>query len=419
VTRPLTLSLARFGWQIVLGALAFLQVVAMFSALADPLYVAKWVGGVALLVCFLALGHWRISTEFLREFGAVIAILGIGFIAQLADALDSRAVAIAVTYALTAAGAFLIAPCTFRRRSIQRLVWPAMLWGVAIATLLGEYLGSRDVLRSFSITEGRWRFWGGFNLPNSAGTAGLIGVILAVAAFHSTRRRRYLVFVVPFTVVMLLADSRGSVLAALAFLGTIALVRVSRWRTEQIALAVCTAVAAVLGLGLLNSSSLAWPDLSHAQMNLNLYSTGRWDTWQQALDYLETPLQWIFGLGLSRNLSFVGRWTYLPVPIRGSNADNFFVDLLGRTGIVGVALFLVMMAWLAVRLCAGLRRTPARAASDRAQGIAVLTATFVLGLTNSVIFTWGWLHAMVAWPLVTEAAIRATSPAPTSAPPRR
>src|SRR2546422_5450549 len=35
-----------------------------------------------------------------------------------------------------------------------------------------------------------------------------------------------------------------------------------------------------------------------------------------------------------------------------------------------------------------------------------LAATLVLGATNSVILTWGSLHAMVAWPLVAAAASR-------------
>jgi hypothetical protein len=335
-----------------------------------------------------------------------MAILGIGFLAQLSDTLDARAVAIAASYTLTAAGAFLIAPCTFRRRAIQRLVWPAMLVGTAIATLLGEYLGFRAVLQSFSITEGRWRFWGAFNFPNSAGMAGLIGVILAAAAFHATRKWRYLWFVAPFTVVMLLADSRGSLLAALAFVGTLAIMRVARWRPERLALALCLALAALPGFGLLHSSSLEWPDTSHLEMSLNLFSTGRWDVWKESLAYLDSPLQWIFGLGLSRNLSFVGRWSFVPVPIYGGNADSFFVDLLGRTGLLGVAIFLVIIGWLTVRLCLGLRGAPERPASDRAQGMAVLVATIVLGLTNSVIFTWGWLHAMVAWPLMVGSATR-------------
>lgn len=407
MSRPYAVAVPRTAWQIVLAALAFLQVVASFRGLDERLGAARWAASAVLVGCFFALGHWRVSLAFRREFLLLVAILCLGCLTQLPDTLDARALVVAVSYGLTALAAFLIAPCTFRRRSVQRLVWPALLFGVTIATALGEYLGYRELLASFSVAENRWRYWGAFNLPNSAGTAGLAGVILVAAAFHSARRWRYLLPLPLFAATMLLADSRGSVLAALAFLGTLATMRVARWRTERIALAACLGVVATLGYALLHASNLEWPDMSHAQMNLNLYSTGRLESWQASLSYLDGPMQWIFGLGLSKNLSFVGRWTWLPVPIFGSNADNFFVDLLGRAGLVGIALFAAIAVSLTWRLCNGVRAAPAYHASDRSLGMAVLASTLVLGLTNSVIFTWGALHAMVAWPLALGVTARA------------
>lgn len=397
-------------WQIMLALLAFVQVVATFTASLDRLYVAKWLAGVAILGCYFALGRCKVSTALLGEFSLLVTVLAISLLSQLGDTLDGRAMSLAASYILTATAAFLVAPCAFRRRSVQRIVWPAMLLGVSVGTLLGEYLGVRDPLSSISLDQGRWRFAGAFYQPNAAGTAGLIGVILACAAFNSTRRWVYLAAVPPLTLVMALADSRGALLAAGAFFAMWAIAKAARWRTWPIAIVSCVAVLVLLGFGMLHSGSLGLPDTSHAQATLNQVSTGRWASWTEALSYLDGPIQWAFGLGLSRNFSFAGRGTAWPVPVRGSDADNFYVDLLGRVGIVGLVLFLSIVGGLALRLCRGLRQASPRTASERALALAVLGGTLVLGATNSGIVTWGWLHAMVAWPLVAAAATRPVYP---------
>lgn len=410
MSRRLGLWLRRARWQVVLALLGFVQVVATFTALLDRLYVAKWLAGLAILGCYFALGRCKVSMALLGEFALLVTVLAISLLSQLGDTLDGRAMGLAASYLLTATAAFLVAPCAFRRRSVQRIVWPAMLLGVSVATLLGEYLGVLDLLSSVSLDQGRWRFAGAFYQPNAAGTAGLLGVILAGAAFNATRRWIYLTAVPPLAVVMVLADSRGSLLAAGAFFAVWAIARAARWPTRHIATVSCFGVLVLLGYGLLHSGNLGLPDTTHAQTALNEVSTGRWASWTEALSYLDGPVRWAFGLGLSRNFSFAGRGTAWPVPVRGSDADNFYVDLLGRVGIVGLVLFLSIVGGLALRLVRGLRQASPRTASDRALGLAVLGGTLVLGATNSGIVTWGWLHAMVAWPLVAAAATRPGSP---------
>jgi O-antigen ligase len=405
VRRPLPVAVKRTAWQIALALFAFVQVIATFRGLVDRLYVAKWLAGVAIFACYFALGHYRISTAWRREFALFAAILAIGFLAQLGDALDLRAVELGVTYTLTAAAAFLVAPSAFRRRSVQRLVWPALLAGAGLGTVLGEYLGLRNPIAAIWRSGGRWRFAGVFLHPNAAGVAGLIGVVLAVAAFNATRRWRYLGLVVPFTLVMALADSRGSLLAAAALAGVPLAVAIGRWRTRRLALATCGALLLLLGLGVAYSGSIRVPETS--RVSLNEASTDRLAVWSESLGYLGTPWQWLFGLGISRNISYVGRrTTVVAIPVRGSNTDNAYVDLLGRTGIVGLSLFLAMIASLTWRLGAGLRRAPPGESRDHAVGLAVLAATVALGMTNSLIFTWAWLQAMVAWPVAVGAATR-------------
>jgi hypothetical protein len=411
--------LLSFGWQLTLAALTFIQVVATFRSLMGPLYVARWLAGVGVVACFVALGRFRVSTTLAREFLLITAIVTLGLLAQLDDNLDMRALALATSYTLTATAAFLIAPSTFRRRAVRRLVWPAMLVGVAAATLLGEYLGLRDPLGSIAASSDRWRFFGAFFQPNAAGTAGLLGLILAGAAFTTRPRWWYLATVPFFIIVMLLADSRGSILAAAALVGGWGLVQVLRWPVRKLAFAATVVALFALGAGLRNSARLEWPDLSRTPHTLNEVSSGRWANWTLSLSYLESPVQWSVGLGLSRNFSFLPMEAgALNIPIRGSSADSFYIDLIGRTGLIGLALFLAMIASLYLRTW----RTPEGALPvvhrERAFGIGVLAATIALGATNSAIVTWGWLHAAVAWPLVAAAATRRIDARPDASPGR-
>lgn len=400
-----------------MAVLAFLQVAGMFTAWAASLYVVKWLAGLGIGLCFFLLGRCRFSRELSTEFALVVAILVIGLVAQLGDSIDGRAVALTASYAMTAATAFLIGPRALRRRSVQRIVWPGMLLGVTIGAILAEYLGFQDFFNAISASSGRLRFSGAFFTPNSAGSAGLIGVILAAAAFEAKPRWRYLTPVPVFIVVMILADSRGSLLAALTFVAALPILRMARWPPQRVAITLCLAAVGLLCLGTVLAGRIDWPAAGELEPALNRISTGRWANWKEALDYLEGPLRWMFGLGMSRNFSFAYQETDFPVPVRGWNADNFFIDLLGRTGLVGLLLFVVMTGSLAMKMWRGLKLGPPRDVSQHVLGLAVLAATVVLGGTNSLIFTWSWLQAMVAWPLVAASATRPVSPPAALAPP--
>jgi O-antigen ligase len=395
----------------VLALFAFVQVIATFRALMDRLYVTKWMAGLGIVLGFFCLGRWRIASSLRREFALLVAILAIAFLAQLGDTLDGRAVALAVSYTITGCASFLIAPCAFRRRSVQRLVWPALLFGVTAGTLLGMYRGLLDSLGSFTAHEGRWRFFGVFFSPNAAGLSALIGLILAAAAFEATRKWRYLVTIPAFLLVMVLADSRESILAAAVLLAVWAMVFTLRWPIRRIAIAASGGALIFLGLLFFVWGRIDLPDPAHLLSALDRWSSGRLEHWSQSLSYLDSPLRWAIGLGLSRNLSFIPEEVSFDVPVRGSNVDNFYVDLLGRAGVLGLLLFLTMAGSLMLRMSRGLRTVSLRGASERAFGIAVLATTLVLGLNNSVILTWAWLQAMVAWPLVGAAAARAESSA--------
>ena len=394
----------RTGWQLLLALLAFIQVVGTFTLLTERLYLVKWLGGLAVALCFFLLGRGRISGALAPEFAMLVAVLAIGLLAQLGDSIDGRAVALVFSYTITGTTAFLVAPAALRRRSVQRIVWSGLLLGTTVATALGVYLGFQNLFTAFSLTTGRLRFSGAFYSANAAGVAGLIGVILAVAAFEARRWWRYLVPIPFFFAVMLLSDSRGSLLAAMVFLAVFPILRIARWPPQRMAIALSLGAAGLVLIGTMLGSRIDWPAPGQLGPELNRVSSGRWTNWKESLSYLDGPLRWMFGLGMSRNFSFAFQETDFPVPVRGSNADNFFVDILGRTGIVGLLLILGIIGSLTLKMWRGLIRGTARDASRYALGLALLASTVVLGGTNSIIFTWAWLQAMVAWPLIGAAA---------------
>ena len=415
MSRHVTPWARRAGWQLILAVLALVQIAGTFTALADRLYVAKQLAALGIGLCFFLLGRCRISRELTTEFALVVATIGIALLTQLGDTIDGRAMGLAASYSMTASTGFLIAPSTFRRRSVHRIVWPGLLLGVTAGVILGEYLGIQNFVVSYSIFTGRLRYAGGFYSPNAAAVAGLVGVMLALAAFEARRRWLYLVPVPFFFFVMLLGDSRGALLAAIGLLAALPILRMARWPARRVAIALSLATVGLLLIGTVLAGRIDWPAPGQLEPELNRVSSGRLSNWQEALSYLQGPFRWTFGLGMSRNLSFAYQETDFPVPVRGYNADNFFVDILGRAGIVGLLLILGMLGSLALRMWRGLRRGSPRSTSRYALGIAVLLSTVLLGGTNSIIFTWAWLHAIIAWPLIGAAAthtVDASSQAP-------
>lgn len=406
--RSLALWAKRTSWQLILAILAFIQVAGTYNTWTERLYLGKWLAGLAIALSYFMLGRCRISRELTTEFAMLVAVLAIGLLAQLSDTIDGRALALVTSYTMTGTTAFLVAPAALRRRSVQRIIWPALLLGVTVATVLGIYLGFQDIFNALTVTTDRVRFGGAFYSANAAGVAGLIGVILAVAAFETKHRWRYLdLATIPFfMVVLFLSGSRGSVVAAIAYLAVIPILRIARWPPQRAGIALSLGAMGLIVLGILMAGMIDWPAPGQWQPVLNRFSSGRWTNWKDALSYLDGPLRWMFGLGMSRNFSFAFQETNFPVPVRGSNADNFFIDILGRTGIVGLLLILGIIGSLALRMWRGVRGGSPGNASQCILGLAALTSTLVLGQTNSVIFTWAWLQAMVAWPLIGAAATR-------------
>src|SRR5260370_15882426 len=99
-------TLRRTLWAWALAVLAFIQVISQFASLERPMYVVKWVAGSATILGLFVLGRCRLSSNLSLQFGSLVAIIMAGLVAQLGDYLDSRALALAASYSMTAAASF-------------------------------------------------------------------------------------------------------------------------------------------------------------------------------------------------------------------------------------------------------------------------------------------------------------------------
>src|SRR5882762_8215844 len=71
--------LHRMMWQLVILSLAFVQIIATFSGLQERLYLTKWLAAAGLILCFFALGRFRLSCALATEFAVIVGLITIGF----------------------------------------------------------------------------------------------------------------------------------------------------------------------------------------------------------------------------------------------------------------------------------------------------------------------------------------------------
>ena len=93
------------------------------------------------------------------------------------------------------------------------------------------------------------------------------------------------------------------------------------------------------------------------------------------------------------------------VGMRGAATDSTYVDLITRTGLIGLALFLLLIALLAKGSWHGWF-TVTRAADESAVALAAVVAAMLHMLTDSTTFSFGLTLAFVVWPLAGGASVR-------------
>jgi O-antigen ligase len=383
------------------------QAASQLRPLLDVLYVPKWLSALAVVASFVLLGRDRLSTRLAVPFTLAVAVVAVGLLTQVGDGLDPRAFALATTFLLTAITAFVIGPQALARGWVRRAVWSGLLRGVSLGVVLGFAGGVLTLPAGLLFRDDKVRYFGLFNYPNIAGTIALTAVVLAGASSVAHRRLMPLLAILPMGSALALADARGATLAAAGFVSLSTFLWLWRHhpRTRQL---LAAAVVAGVTFGAYKVVERGSP----SRTDMEQFASGRLEAWGRSLAYLESPADWLFGVGLSRNHSFVG-YTAAPttestkglVGMRGAATDSTYVDLITRTGLVGLTLFLALVAFLAKRVWGGWDRGT-RAADECAVALAALMAAMLHMLTDSTTFSFGLTLAFVVWPLAGGAAVR-------------
>jgi len=394
-------------WQLFFTGIGLVQAASQLRPFLDVLYLPKWLSALAVVASFMLLGRGRLSTRLAAPFSVAVGVVAIGLLAQIGDGLDARAVALAMTFLLTAITAFVIGPQTLARGWVRRAVWSGLLRGVTLGVVLGFAGGVLTLPAGLLYRGEKVRYFGLFNYPNIAGTIALTSVVLAGASSVAHRRFTPLLAILPMGGALALADARGTTLAAAAFVSLFVFLWLWRHRprTRQLL------AGGVLVFGTVGGYTVQRSGLS-SRADIDKLASGRLETWGRSLAYLDSPVDWLFGVGLSRNHSFVS-YTAAPttgsekglVGMRGAATDSTYVDLITRTGLIGLTLFLVLIAILVKRVWCGWRGAT-KAADESAVALAALICAMLHMLTDSTTFTFGLTLAFVVWPLAGGAALR-------------
>lgn len=402
MTRRRAARLRRFLLEALLAVAGFVYVAATYLDASLALWLVKWRIALALIAAvFLVLSRGRLTAVLAAPIALITGLSLVGLVAQLGENIDSRAVELAAGYMTLAVVALAAAPAALRQRRARIVVFRGLLWGVLAGVLLAVALGIANPLVAFHIDGLRIRFKGYYERPNSAGWYGYVGVVLAVVTALETRRKWILALVPVFLAPVLLANSRGASIALVVLgvcWGAILVRWLSQgWRTAVVASGVVVCLLAfALSPGLVDRLSLPAPDA------LDELTSGRWSNWERSLSYLDDPVSMGFGLGLSRNLSF----TPGNAGLRGGESDNFYVDLIGRTGLLGFGFFLSSVLILGRRLITALQRATPRTAAQRAFCLALFLSGLSYAFVESHLLTAGVLHAVALWSVVGWAATR-------------
>src|SRR5207249_1105207 len=102
-------------WQLFFTGIGLVQAASQLRPFLDVLYLPKWLSALAVVASFMLLGRGRLSTRLAAPFSVAVGVVAIGLLAQIGDGLDARAVALAMTFLLTAITAFVIGPQTLAR----------------------------------------------------------------------------------------------------------------------------------------------------------------------------------------------------------------------------------------------------------------------------------------------------------------
>ena len=311
------------------------------------------------------LGWPALEVSLIVAFLLYVAALFAGGVLFGSEIDRANPIAVSFSQMLTAVLTFVAARLLLRGRSPYPVL-SALLASAALASatafaqaigvegMFGGLMGDSDLVNPTAVD----RVTGPLLDPNYFGaylvTATTLGVACAVVA-TSIRLRAVLLALSAFIgAAMVLTLSRGALVALVAGLTTIAFTR--SWRAGVLMVGSMLLVAVIAWPFFAEVRYAANPDVASGGLASQLENSDRTDAWFAGLDvFLSKPL---FGVGWGRLVDEAST---------GISAHNWYVALLGETGITGFLLW----GLFTVASVLALRR---KSSSARTVGYAVIAA---------------------------------------------
>jgi O-antigen ligase len=262
-----------------------------------------------------------------------------------------------------------------------------MATGFVVGAVLSALIGIVGTSVGGATVDMEGRMQGAAGDPNFFASQMVAAMVLAVGLFATTPRlgSRLLLgaALVPLASGLIASGSRGGYVALIAT--GIAAIVVFRRQRAQILLVVA-GIAAVMGIWLTNNSA-AWHRITSASQDRG---SGRQDLWTIGLRvYNDHPL---LGVGLNNFEVYAPRYTRQPGTLTGvvhieteRGVHNVYLSLLVETGIVGVALFLLLAVGGVMSGVRAGQRLEA-AGDPRAAMLARATTVALTGMLSAAFF---------------------------------
>lgn len=278
----------------------------------------------------------------------------------------------------------------------------------AAMCLLSVLLGLQQLGMSIvGGSTGRFRLRWAFEHVNEGGYLGYIGIILTVRQL-AQRRWRFAVPLLLFVFMLLSSGSRGAMLALGAAFGVVALL----WSVDRYGAGLVVAFSVALGTlaAALSLMTLGVQSGGASFHTLNMAMTGRLGAWRAALSRLDSPVEWLLGQGAGQNVNFIGTRSQV-----GGSSDSFVIDLITRSGLLGLAIWVGTIAVVILMLGRRVVELPGGAPNRAHLGFAagLCASALVAAAYEGFIFSVGTAYALAVWSCVGVAAMHvSTRPLP-------
>jgi len=390
VAREARVSLA---FWLALYSLIAVYVLATLRGAPPLIYALKWVALVGLASAAFATGDRRIALSGILVPLFFFPWVVVALTVQIVLGPTGRGVGVGGGYLGLLLMAFVVLPSALPTLAHRSVFERRLVAALAVMALFAIVASVRDP--SHAVVPGvagrpmrlRWAF----EHVNTGGYVGYLGAFLCLRHVHARRLR----FLVPFALFLLLlisSGSRGALLAfATAVLVTEGAMLLGRYGVRILALA--AGVGCVLLATIVATVPRTLGQFSFHSVNELL--SGRLWAWRAALGRLHGPDEWLFGLGTGQNVSFTG--THSTV---GGSSDSLVVDMLTRTGIIGMVIWIgtmfVISVLLGMRILSFGQRAPEHLPVLLfASGLFV--SVLVASMFEGFVFSVGSTFGLLAW----------------------